>query len=81
MSLFILVHRNGVLSHSCETISEIAAQRHIGRGLVDKLNLLDACLLQSSSQSAQTGKWRTRASLAHFSTWSLSCFVVAAFDE
>lgn len=45
-SLFILVHRNVVLSHSCETISKIAARQHIGRGLVDKLNLLDACLLQ-----------------------------------
>jgi hypothetical protein len=44
--LFILVHRNVVLSHSCETVSKIAAQQHIGRGLVDKLNLLDAGLLQ-----------------------------------
>lgn len=44
--LFILVHRNVVLSHSCETVSKIAAQQYIGRGLVDKLNLLDAGLLQ-----------------------------------
>lgn len=44
--LFILVHRNVVLSHSCETVSKIAARQHIGRGLVDKLNLLDAGLLQ-----------------------------------
>lgn len=44
--LFILVHRNVVLSHSCETILKIAARQHIGRGLVDKLNLLDSGLLQ-----------------------------------